>query len=144
MFPGSPAGIQKDMKTMPELLREAGYSAHMVGKWHLGHSQWGQIPVGRGFKSHVGSFMWDLESYTKNMWRDPFTLVAKDWGRFHENGTYHHFEEPRHSTIALTDEAVNRMKEHVNSEEKDNPLFLYVSYNAAHSPYQVSKTYSYL
>ena len=65
MFPGSVAGLPAEIPTMPELLREAGYSAHMVGKWHLGFSQWSQTPVGRGFQSHVGGFMWDLESYTK-------------------------------------------------------------------------------
>ena len=65
MFPGSVAGLPAEVATMPELLRQAGYSAHMVGKWHLGYSQWSQTPVGRGFQSHVGGFMWDLESYTK-------------------------------------------------------------------------------
>ena len=30
MFPGSVAGLPKEMPTMPQLLRKAGYSAHMV------------------------------------------------------------------------------------------------------------------
>ena len=42
MFPGSVAGLPPDMATLPQLLREAGYAAHMVGKWHLGHAQWAQ------------------------------------------------------------------------------------------------------
>ena len=153
MFPGSVAGLPAEIPTMPELLREAGYSAHMVGKWHLGFSQWSQTPVGRGFQSHVGGFMWDLESYTKvghfishllashqnfqkNLWRNPTTFTGKDWGRYFENGSFHHFEEPRHATVALTAEAVERMMEHKAGEEKEKPLFLYVSYNAAHSPLQ--------
>jgi len=136
MFPGSVAGLPADMPTLPQLLRQAGYSAHMVGKWHVGHSQWAQTPVGRGFQSHVGSFMWDLESYTKQMWRGPGWVVGKDWGRYQENGTYEHFAEDRHATVAITEEASDRMKEHVTGLEKDNPLFLYVSYNAAHSPLQ--------
>ena len=51
----------------------------------------------------------------------------------HENGSYLHFPETRHSTIALTEEAVAVMEENKNS---DKPLFLYLSYNAAHSPLQ--------
>merc|ERR1712215_603714 len=76
MFPGSVAGLPDDMATMPQLLRHAGYSAHMVGKWHIGHAQWKQTPVGRGFESHTGSFMWDLESYSKLMWRNPIDILA--------------------------------------------------------------------
>ena len=61
--------------------------------------------MGRGFESHVGSLMWNLESYTKLHWKSPLTTVA-DWGRYFENGTYTHFAEPRHATIALTEEAL--------------------------------------
>jgi len=136
MFPGNVAGLPADMPTMPQMMRQVGYSAHMVGKWHLGHSQWAQTPVGRGFQSHVGSFMWDLESYTKQMWQGPGRVVGRDWGRYHENKSYEHFAEERHATLAITDEATNRMKLHKEGDEKDQPLFLYVSYNAAHSPLQ--------
>ena len=93
MFPGSVAGLPPDMATLPQLLREAGYAAHMVGKWHLGHAQWAQTPVGRGFQSHVGSLMWDLESYTKNLWRSPVIFEGKDWGRYQEDGSFTHFQE---------------------------------------------------
>ena len=135
MFPGSVAGLPPDMATLPQLLREAGYAAHMVGKWHLGHAQWAQTPVGRGFQSHVGSLMWDLESYTKQVWRGPLQSLGRDWGRYHENRSYEHFLEPRHATLALTDEAATRMTRH-RAEAGEQPLFLYVSYNAAHSPLQ--------
>ena len=136
MYPGSVAGLDPDMVTMPQVLRQAGYQAHMVGKWHLGHSQPKQGPVGRGFQSHIGSYMWDLESYTKLMWHLPWTEpFGADWVRTFDNGTSHHFAEPRHSTIALTDEAVSVMKQH-HGDHRDSPLFLYLSYNAAHSPLQ--------
>ena len=75
------------------------------------------------FESHVGSFMWDLESYTKLMWRNPLQVVmivviirifalvndqisfdktsnviqaiGADWVFEHENGTWSHRAEPR-------------------------------------------------
>ena len=132
MFPGSVAGLPDEMATMPQLLRRAGYSAHMVGKWHIGHAQWKQGPVGRGFESHTGSFMWNLESYSKLMWKNPLETVGSDWVAAYENGSYTHKAEPRHATIAITEEAISRMEEHIG----DHPLFLYVSYTAAHTPLQ--------
>ena len=52
---------------------------------------------------------------------------------------------PRHATDAITSEAIARMEEHKAAAEdshkavaEDSPLFLYVSYNAAHSPLQVA------
>lgn len=53
-MPGSVSGLPLHLPTMPQLMRQAGYEAHMVGKWHLGHAQWAQTPVGRGFQTYSG------------------------------------------------------------------------------------------
>ena len=110
LVPGSVGGIPDSLATIPQLIRRAGYSAHMVGKWHIGDAQWKQSPVGKGFESHVGSLLWGLDSYSKQIWFDPFNSMGIDWGKYYENGTYFHYSEPRHATIALTDEALAVMK----------------------------------
>jgi len=53
-MPGSVSGLPLHLPTMPQLMRQQGYEAHMVGKWHLGHAQWAQTPVGRGFQTFTG------------------------------------------------------------------------------------------
>ena len=40
---GAVTGLPDEMPTMPQLLRKSGYSAHMVGKWHLGHAPEKQV-----------------------------------------------------------------------------------------------------
>jgi len=136
MYPGSVAGLPENMPTLPQMMRQAGYQAHMVGKWHLGHAQPKQGPIGRGFQTHTGSYMWDLESYTKLMWQYPWAPpFGADWVKSDGNGRSVHYAEPRHSTIALTDEALKVMTSH-KTQKHESPLFLYLSFNAAHSPLQ--------
>jgi len=49
--PHSTIGLPLDEETLPTVLRKAGYTAHAVGKWHLGHSSYDQTPTFRGFES---------------------------------------------------------------------------------------------
>ena len=61
IWPSNNASLPSNIPTLPELLTSAGYSTHMVGKWHLGFSRWGDIPVGRGFQTHTGGYHGVLE-----------------------------------------------------------------------------------
>jgi hypothetical protein len=104
---------------------------------HLGHSQWAQTPVGRGFEEHIGSYMWDLDSYTKQQYELPWEPLVVDWVHAHSNGSYEHYAESRHSTEAITQNAVKTIVRHSQqSHEHSQPLFLYVAYTACHSPLQ--------
>jgi arylsulfatase A-like enzyme len=58
-----------------------------------------------------------------------------DWVSEYNNGTFHHYAEPEHATLAITREAKQVITSHVNDGKK-SPLFLYVAYTAAHSPLQ--------
>jgi hypothetical protein len=41
----------------------------MVGKWHLGNSQWRQTPVGQGFSTFTGALLSQMDVHTKQMFK---------------------------------------------------------------------------
>jgi arylsulfatase I/J len=144
LSPGTPAGLPDNIPTLPAILKDhAGYDTAMVGKWHLGHAKMSMTPVGRGFNSFTGCYMWDVDSYTKQMyevpWRPPMMI---DWVSQYVNGSYLHYAEPLHATEAITKEALNVMSSHSKQQQHQldeankQPLFLYVAFTAAHSPLQ--------
>lgn len=119
-----------DLTLLPEHLKSAGYNTWLVGKWHLGHTTPASLPNARGFDHYYGLL---------NGWVDHYTHVFNgglDWQR---NGEA--VREEGHTTALLTKEAVGL----INQQADDNPFFLYMAYDAPHTPLQlidgVAKSY---
>lgn len=119
-----------NLTLLPEHLKSAGYETWLVGKWHLGHKAEASRPNARGFDHSYGLL---------NGWVDHYTHVFNgglDWQR---NGVT--VREEGHATALLTKEAISLLKNH----NDENPFFLYMAYNAPHTPLQlidgVAKTY---
>jgi len=117
-------GLATDEKLLPEYLREAGYATHGVGKWHLGPNEPEYHPLRRGFDTFYGS----MHGYLDHETRAVFGRV--DWQRNGETVI-----EEGHGTQLVADEAVHL----IESRDPDRPMFLYVSFNAPHSPLQASE-----
>lgn len=112
-----PAGL----KLLPEYLREAGYRTWLVGKWHLGMLRRSALPTSRGFDyfyGHLGGF---IDYYTH------VYFGGLDWQR---NGQT--VRETGYSTDLLTDDAIRLISQH----DSRKPFFLYLAYNAPHTPLQ--------
>jgi arylsulfatase A-like enzyme len=129
--------------TLADVLKKAGYSTGMVGKWHLG-MQPQFFPPKRGFDEFFG-FTFGGSIYINP--QDPKAVtVDGQWGvpktmtsRGKDNPIYRldkPVEEPEHLTDAFSREAVNFIDRH-----KRHPFFLYLTYNAPHAPYQTTKEY---
>ena len=99
--------------TLADLMKSAGYTTGMVGKWHNGSIDQRFHPNARGFDEFIG-FRGGYMDY----W---------DWVLDY-NGTFHR-KDGRYLTDLFTDEAVCFIKRH-----KEEPFFLYVAYNAPHTP----------
>ena len=55
IFPNDAAvGLNLNMTALPAKLKQAGYSTHLVGKWHEGFFKKDYLPVNRGFDTSSG------------------------------------------------------------------------------------------
>lgn len=58
-----PWGLPQRERLMPEIFRDAGYSTHLVGKWHLGFWRKDLTPTMRGFDHHFGYYNGYIDYY---------------------------------------------------------------------------------
>ena len=113
-------GLPLEYKILPEYLKEAGYSTHLVGKWHLGHQSRDYLPNQRGFDSFYG-FLGGAVGYYDHLFAGGI-----DWQR---DGVT--LDEEGYTTELMAREAVRVIR-----ESKGSPFFLLVAFNAPHTPIQ--------
>ena len=125
IFPSHKYGLPTDERTLPQVLKGAGYSTYMVGKWHLGHADKKYWPQNRGFDHFYGNVVGEIDYFT----HDRGGVI--DWQR---NGTF--LKEDGYYVDLIGNEAVKLIESH----DKSKPMFLYFASLAPHAPYQAPKT----
>ena len=124
--PWAQYGLPLEERTLPQMLKEAGYSTAICGKWHLGHYEPAYLPTHRGFDHQYGHYNGALDYFTHI--RDG----GHDWHRDDKVN-----RDEGYSTFLVANEAVRLIRE----QPADKPLFLYVPFNAVHAPHQVPDKY---
>jgi arylsulfatase A-like enzyme len=124
--PGAPWGLPLAERTLPQALREAGYTTVICGKWHLGEFRPEYMPTRRGFDHQYGHMFGALDYFTHIRDGKP------DWYRDDKP-----LEEEGYTTHLLAKEACRLIRE----QPVGKPLFLYVPFNGVHAPYQVPPQY---
>jgi arylsulfatase A-like enzyme len=125
--PWAQYGLPLEERTLPEALKNAGYSTAIVGKWHLGHFQPDYLPTRRGFDHQYGHYNGALDYYDHT--RDG----GFDWHRNDKE-----CRDEGYATHLLAKECV----EFVGKQDGKKPFFLYVPFNAVHAPHQVPESYT--
>jgi arylsulfatase A-like enzyme len=117
-------GLPVSERTMADRLKAAGYRTALVGKWHLGFGDKFH-PMARGFDEFFG-FLGAEHSYLdpEAASRDPLLDGKKV------------VVETTYLTDAFTDRAVDFIK-----RQKSQPFFLYLAFNAVHTPMQATDKY---
>lgn len=124
--PWADHGLPLSERVLPQALKEGGYQTAIVGKWHLGTAERGHLPTQRGFDQQYGHYCGAI---------DYFKLDREGGYDWHRNDKVSRDEG--YSTHLIAKEAVRVIKE----RDPAKPLFLYVPFNAVHSPWQVPDAY---
>ncbi|MFZ5831388.1 MAG: sulfatase-like hydrolase/transferase [Planctomycetota bacterium] len=117
-------GLPRNIPTLAEKLKAAGYATGMVGKWHIGFKE-GLRPHERGFDYHYG-FLSGAHNYLPDQ-PDNDSIIR--------NG------------VPVTDEkeyltdAFGRESAAFIERSKGGRFFLYLAFNAVHAPLQATSQY---
>ncbi len=111
-------------ETLPEQLGARGYLTSAIGKWHLGLKD-EDHPLNHGFESFHG-FLGDMMDDYYNHLRHGVNYMRRDREEIKPKG---------HATDLFSQWAVNWINA-PDQNSGDQPWFLYLAYNAPHTPIQ--------
>ncbi|WP_438480077.1 sulfatase [Oleiharenicola lentus] len=113
-------GMPATELNLGQMLKARGYATGIVGKWHLGTNPEFR-PNARGFDEFYGFLNGNISYYPGS-------------GKFWRNAEP--TEKPAYATDGFGDEAVSFINRHAAQ-----PFFLYLAFNAPHSPMQAPPRY---
>ncbi len=131
----STMGLPLTEQTLPDVLRKANYKTKAIGKWHLGAHE-SLVPERRGFDEFFGFIIGGHRYFPEDLTINDLTEVRRQMDgyitRIYDNGN--RIDTKKYLTEELSDNAVKFIE-----DNSDNPFFLYLSYNAPHTPLQATK-----
>ena len=131
-------GLPKEEKTLAEALKQVGYTSGIVGKWHQG-ADISNHPLNRGFDEFFGHLGGGHQYFPENLTIKDSYAVDNDEGISYKTWIMRN-HEPMQTKKYLTDEFSDEAVRFVEKHQKA-PFFLYLAYNAPHSPLQATQEY---
>ncbi len=121
----APGGLPLAEFTLANRMKAIGYSTCAIGKWHLGTGD-DRLPMARGFDEYFG-VTGNPGSY----------FMPRGFIDSRKSTSVQAIEDPSfYTTDAFAAHAVDWIERH-----KDSPWFLYLPFNAIHSPLEASEKY---
>ncbi len=121
--PEGRVALELENITIAEVLKKAGYTTGIAGKWGLGEPQTTGLPTKQGFDEWLGYLNQDhaLEFFPEFLWRNN-AILHLEGNRGLNKNTY--------SQNVFTEFALSFIREH-----KDGPFFLYLPWTLPHGPH---------
>jgi arylsulfatase A-like enzyme len=133
-------GMPASEVTIAEVLRTRGYHTVHLGKWHLGEAK-GMRPEDQGFEESLG-FMPGASKYQPDTAGPDARLPGDPLDRFLwlalSDGVQFNGSPPFHAATYMTDYLSDEAAAAIKAN-RNRPFFLYLAYNAPHTPFQATK-----
>jgi len=114
--------------TIAEALKTEGYNNGLIGKWHLGDKTQNH-PLKNGF-----DYFWGFISGARNYFYNPNEVNRNSIRNVVENYSQTKFEG--YLTDVLGEKAISFINK---NNQSNNPFFLFLSFNAPHTPMQAKE-----
>ena len=125
-------GLPLSEQTLPDVLNNVDYKTKAIGKWHLGAHK-SLVPEKRGFDEFFGFLIGGHRYFPEDLTLNDLTEARRQMDgyitKIYDNGK--RINTKKYLTEELSDNAVKFIE-----DNSDNPFFLYLSYNAPHTPLQ--------
>ena len=123
-------GLPRSETTIAEMLKPAGYTSGIIGKWHLGaHKTLHPLKLGFDFFfGHLGGG----HHYFPELLTIKDSYAIEDEEKSYQTwilNNHSPVQTSQYLTDEFSDQAVNFME-----QNKDKPFLLFLSYNAPHAP----------
>ena len=130
-------GLPLSEETLADLLTKANYKSLAIGKWHLGAHE-SLHPLKRGFSDFYGFLGGGHQYFPENLTlNDPYEAKNEyDSYKTKLLRNLERVEEKEYLTDAFSREAVSYIE-----KNKNHPFFIYLAYNAPHTPLQATEKY---
>lgn len=130
--PGYGGVLNNRVQTIATRLKELHYNNYVAGKWHLGHDK-NTLPTKRGFdRSFIlgasGADNYEARGY----------LPMKPTAQWYADGVAVNLPDDFYSSKTYIDKAISF---HQEEENKDDPFFSFISFQAIHAPIQAPKEF---
>lgn len=121
--------IPKSQKLLPETLRSAGYKTGHVGKWNITPDPSPYVDEAFAVMNWKGAYYPNEEGTYLGVDGPDFRMEPHGWG------------PPRQGDEYLTDRLTRHATDFIDRHSQE-PFFLYVAYNAPHTPLQADRKYA--
>ena len=134
--------IRDEEVTIPEALKQAGYTSAVIGKWGVGHPPAPDDPMRNGFDLHYGYInMWHAHNfYPEFVYKNAnkvqlvgnVTDEGYDYAKYHAEGMPEGTGIAKEKGLYILGELEKQALEFIEDNQQ-NPFFLYLALNMPHA-----------